>query len=438
MINLLRNSFHRSFHAGTSRGKNKITLWNESTRPIVCKRYAHEYQKFRLSKVNEHKMAREENKVQIQNSDILHYESNQLQSNDPLEDRMFVAHVRGSDMYIFSVIDGHGGHQCAHAIKHRLPYYLAMYLLSDADITWRSPLSRSSWVVPISGDEYNQWLIKHVFDIRTAESFMFRYKRRLMASSGISKLDPQQQIIQAFEDLDDDLGTEAIPDGQKITKDTVNRLLAATSGACTATAIVNNGMLHVAGLGDCRAVLGTQTAGGGIKATVLTEEHRTYNPIERERLIREHPCEDEDIMFFDERLCGILQPTRAFGDVALKWSNREKVLLQYVFDEPTFVPNYITPPYLITTPDVKSVNLDMDSKFLVIATDGLWDGLSDDEAVKLVHHKPSGINASTWLIQNSLAQNNEQRLSKILNIPPGPICRNVRDDITVMVIYFNS
>ena len=52
---------------------------------------------------------------------------------------------------------------------------------------------------------------------------------------------------------------------------------------------------------------GTQTAGGGIKATVLTEEHRTYNPIERERLIREHPCEDEDIMFFDERLCGILQ-----------------------------------------------------------------------------------------------------------------------------------
>ena len=44
-----------------------------------------------------------------------------------------------------------------------------------------------------------------------------------------------------------------------------------------------------------------------MRATVLTEEHRTYNPIERERLIREHPHEDEDIMFFDERLCGILQ-----------------------------------------------------------------------------------------------------------------------------------
>ena len=47
-----------------------------------------------------------------------------------------------------------------------------------------------------------------------------------------------------------------------------------------------------------------------MRATVLTEEHRTYNPVERARLIREHPHEDEDIMFFDERLCGILQVGR--------------------------------------------------------------------------------------------------------------------------------
>ena len=51
-------------------------------------------------------------------------------------------------------------------------------------------------------------------------------------------------------------------------------------------------------------------ADGTMRANVLTEEHRTYNPVERERLMREHPCEDEDIMFFDERLCGILQVRR--------------------------------------------------------------------------------------------------------------------------------
>ena len=46
---------------------------------------------------------------------------------------------------------------------------------------------------------------------------------------------------------------------------------------------------------------------GSMQAKVLTEEHRTYNPIEREKIIRAHPYENEESMFFDERLCGILQ-----------------------------------------------------------------------------------------------------------------------------------
>ena len=75
---------------------------------------------------------------------------------------------------------------------------------------------------------------------------------------------------------------------------------------------------------------------------------------------------------------------------------------------------------------------------MIPVTDGLWDGLSDEECVKLIQNKPSDVNSATWLIQNSLAQHNQQRLSKILSIPPGPICRNVRDDISVIVIYFND
>ena len=35
-------------------------------------------------------------------------------------------------------------------------------------------------VVPIGGDVYHSWLNDHVFDMRTAESFMSRYKRRLL------------------------------------------------------------------------------------------------------------------------------------------------------------------------------------------------------------------------------------------------------------------
>ena len=58
------------------------------------------------------------------------------------------------------------------------------------------------------------------------------------------------------QDLDEDIGAEAIPEGQRITKETIQKLLTATSGACTATAIIDNGCVHVAGLGDCRVVLG--------------------------------------------------------------------------------------------------------------------------------------------------------------------------------------
>ena len=57
-----------------------------------------------------------------------------------------VSQVTGTETYMFGVIDGHGGWQCAHAVKHRLPYYLALYMLEDADLTWRNPLMRSDWV----------------------------------------------------------------------------------------------------------------------------------------------------------------------------------------------------------------------------------------------------------------------------------------------------
>ena len=57
-----------------------------------------------------------------------------------------VAQVAGTETCIFSVIDGHGGWQCAHAIKHRLPYYLALYMLEGAELTWRNPMIREDWV----------------------------------------------------------------------------------------------------------------------------------------------------------------------------------------------------------------------------------------------------------------------------------------------------
>lgn len=64
----------------------------------------------------------------------------------PYNNSSKVAQVKGTDTCMFGVVDGHGGWQCAHAIKHRLPYYLTLYLLEDHELTWRNPLFRGDWV----------------------------------------------------------------------------------------------------------------------------------------------------------------------------------------------------------------------------------------------------------------------------------------------------
>jgi len=85
------------------------------------------------------------------------------------------------------------------------------------------------------------------------------------------------------------------------------------------------------------------------------------------------------------RLLSQLAPLRAFGDYRYKWSldiMQQKVLP--MFGEQTLAPNYYTPPYLTARPDVQQHELGPNDKFLVIASDGLWDFLSPSEVVSLV------------------------------------------------------
>ena len=47
-------------------------------------------------------------------------------------------------------------------------------------------------------------------------------------------------------------------------------------------------------------------------------------------------------------------------------------------------PNYVTPPYLTAKPVITHHTLKSEDKFLLLATDGLWEKLTNDEAVQLV------------------------------------------------------
>jgi pyruvate dehydrogenase phosphatase len=155
-------------------------------------------------------------------------------------------------------------------------------------------------------------------------------------------------------------------------------------------------------------------------------------------------------------------------------------------------PHFKTPPYVIATPVVTHLNLDSlnpDSsepgskstlRFLVLATDGLWDELSSEEVVALVGGHFAGIegtipksklqelvptmlgaptvegkemqiekkkddgswvfadeNISTHLIRNAFRRGDDGQLRRVLSIP-APHSRRYRDDITVTVVWWED
>lgn len=94
-------------------------------------------------------------------------------------------------------------------------------------------------------------------------------------------------------------------------------------------------------------------------------------------------------------------PLRAFGDVRFKWSRelQQSILagLESGVDLESLnlyqytPPNYLTPPYLDVAPEMTYHKLRPQDRFLILGTDGLWDELGSEEAVRLVGEHLSGI-----------------------------------------------
>ncbi len=69
----------------------------------------------------------------------------------------------------------------------------------------------------------------------------------------------------------------------------------------------------------------------------------------------------------------MLMPTRAFGDFKLKWPADR---IRRFFGAKHVLKNYRTPPYLTAKPEVTHHVLKPRDKFLIIASDGLWDQMT--------------------------------------------------------------
>nr|XP_009609693.1 probable protein phosphatase 2C 25 [Nicotiana tomentosiformis]XP_009616369.1 probable protein phosphatase 2C 25 [Nicotiana tomentosiformis] len=160
-------------------------------------------------------------------------------------------------------------------------------------------------------------------------------------------------------------------------------------GSCCVTALIRNGNLVISNAGDCRAVVSR----GGV-AEALTSDHRPSRKDEKDRI--EASGGYVDCCRGIWRIQGSLAVSRGIGDQCLK---------QWVTAEP----------------ETRILGLNPELEFLILASDGLWDKVSNQEAVDIARPLCTGITT-------------HQSLSACRKLIDLSISRGSIDDTSVMIV----
>ncbi|XP_004287972.1 PREDICTED: probable protein phosphatase 2C 78 isoform X1 [Fragaria vesca subsp. vesca] len=210
----------------------------------------------------------------------------------------------------------------------------------------------------------------------------------------------------------------------------------ASVGSCCLVGAITNDVLYVANLGDSRAVLGRRAMDG---PTVVAERLSTDHNVGVEEVRREvkdlHP-DDSHIVVYTRgvwRIKGIIQVSRSIGDVYLKKPEFNR--------DPLFrfgIPVPLKRPVMTAVPSILVRKLRPEDMFLIFATDGLWEHLSDEAAVKIVSKNPR-VGIAKRLVRTAIeeaARKREMRYDDIKKLEKG-VRRHFHDDITVIVIFLD-
>uniref|UniRef100_A0A6N2MF78 protein-serine/threonine phosphatase n=1 Tax=Salix viminalis TaxID=40686 RepID=A0A6N2MF78_SALVM len=176
------------------------------------------------------------------------------------------------------------------------------------------------------------------------------------------------------------------------------------------------------------------------KKTVVAERLSTDHNVADEEVRKEvealHP-DDSHIVVYTRgvwRIKGIIQVSRSIGDVYLKKPefNRDPIYQQFGNPIP------LKRPVMTAEPSIARRKLRSEDLFLIFASDGLWEQLTDEAAVEIVFKNPrAGI--AKRLVRAAIqeaAKKREMRYNDIKKIEKG-IRRHFHDDITVIVIYLD-
>ncbi|KAL3499228.1 hypothetical protein ACH5RR_038321 [Cinchona calisaya] len=164
-------------------------------------------------------------------------------------------------------------------------------------------------------------------------------------------------------------------------------------GSTAVVVMVGSEELVVANCGDSRAVL----CRGGV-AMPLSNDHKPDRPDEKERV---EAAGGRIINWDGCRVQGVLATSRSIGDQYLK-------------------------PYVIADPEVTVNKRTQSDEFLIIATDGLWDVVSNEVACEVVRRclngriskrfskEPGAAQAAAILAQLAIAKGSRDNISAIV------------------------
>ncbi|KAJ1413012.1 hypothetical protein SESBI_19940 [Sesbania bispinosa] len=212
----------------------------------------------------------------------------------------------------------------------------------------------------------------------------------------------------------------------------------AAVGSCCLVGVICGGILYIANLGDSRAVLGRVVrATGEVLAIQLSSEHNVAIESVRQEMHSLHPDDSKIVVLKHNvwRVKGLIQVSRSIGDVYLKKAefNKEPLYAKFRLRE-TF-----KRPILSSDPSISIHELQQHDQFLIFASDGLWEHLSNQDAVDIVQNHPHSGSARR-LIKAALqeaAKKREMRYSDLKKIDRG-VRRHFHDDITVIVVFLDS
>lgn len=169
-----------------------------------------------------------------------------------------------------------------------------------------------------------------------------------------------------------------------------------------------------------------------LSAFQLTVDHSTSVEEEVRRIKNEHP--DDACAVMNDRVKGSLKVTRAFGAGFLKQPKWNNALLEM------FRIDYVgTSPYISCLPSLYHHRLGPEDRFLILSSDGLYQYLTNEEAVSEVELfialSPDG-DPAQHLVEEVLfraAKKAGMDFHELLEIPQGDR-RRYHDDVSIIVI----